>query len=301
MNKILITGSNGFIGQHLVPELSGHYNVHGLVSDLRNHAAVKAEIEAYQPNMIVHLAARTEVEQSFSEQTTFADINFTGTVNLVEAAAQVASRPKFIFASTMEVYGWQPVSDDIRNGNVPAIIPTFGRGTTPNPNAPYAVAKFGCEKYIEYAHRSLGLDYVIFRQTNSYGRKDNAFFVTEQIITQMLTGNTCNLGYSDPYRNFLYITDLIDAYKCAIDNFDSIANQTYTLGPDNALRIRDYANLIAQKLNWNGTINWNTKLNRPGEIYLLNSDHKEFTQATGWSPKVSLSNGLDLTITAWKK
>lgn len=301
MKTILVTGSNGFIGQHLVPQLSSTYNIYNLVSDLRNHAAVNAEIQACQPDIIVHLAARTEVEQSFYEQTTFADINFTGTVNLIEAAAHVASKPKFIFASTMEVFGWQPISDAIRDGHIPAVIPVFGKDTVPNPNAPYAVAKLGCEKYLEYAHRSLGLDYVIFRQTNSYGRKDNTFFVTEQIITQMLTGDTCNLGYAEPYRNFLYITDLIDAYECAIDNFDSIANHTYTLGPNNALSIKDYANLIAHKLNWHGTINWDTKPKRPGEIYLLNSDHSDFTLATGWEPKISLDRGLDLTIAAWKK
>ena len=301
MQKILITGSNGFIGQHLIPQLAESYDVYCLTSDLRNHASVKAEIEQYQPDMIVHLAARTEVEQSFYEQTTFADINFTGTVNLIEAATQVASRPKFIFASTMEVFGWQPVSDDIYHGHIPAIIPVFDRNTPANPNAPYAVAKLACEKYLEYAHRSLGLEYVIFRQTNGYGRKDNTFFVTEQIITQMLAGDVCNLGYAEPYRNFLYIDDLINAYQCAVNNFDSLANQIYTLGPNNALSIKEYANIIAKKLNWNGTINWNTKPRRPGEIYLLNSDHKEFTQATGWVPKVNLNEGLDLTIAAWKK
>ena len=52
-----------------------------------------------------------------------------------------------------------------------------------NPNV--HVAKYGCEKYLEYAHRSYGLPFTAIRQTNAYGRKDNDF-VTEQIITQML-------------------------------------------------------------------------------------------------------------------
>jgi nucleoside-diphosphate-sugar epimerase len=301
MQKVLITGSSGFIGQHLIPHLLSKFSIYSLVSDLRDHAAVKAEVEAAQPDLIIHLAARTEVEQSFYEQTTFADINFTGTINLIEAAAQVNSHPKIIFASTMEVFGWQPISDSIRRGIIPKEIPVFGKDTNPNPNAPYAVAKFGCEKYLEYAHRVYGLEYMIFRQTNSYGRTDNKFFVTEQIITQMLSGNSCNLGYAEPYRNFLYISDLINAYKSAIDCFDNISNQTYTLGPNNALSIRDYAKMIAKKLRWNGNINWDTKLVRPGEIYLLNSDHVEFTRDTGWTPSVDLNDGIDLTISTWKK
>lgn len=301
MKKILITGSTGFIGQHLVPQLNKNHTVVELASDLRNHHDVRQEIHSHAPDMIIHLAARTEVEKSFYEQTTFADINFTGTINLIESASQMSRQPAFVFASTMEVYGWQPVSDDIRNGHVPAVIPTYGRDTQPNPNAPYAVAKLGCEKYLEYAHRSYGLDYTILRQTNSYGRKDNDFFVTEQIITQMLRGSECHLGYADPFRNFLYITDLIAAYQAVIENFPATANNTYTVGPNNALRIRDYADLIARKLDWTGTIHWNTKPARPGEIYLLNSDHIELTNDTGWRPKVDLDHGLDLTIAAWKK
>ena len=65
-------------------------------------------------------------------------------------------------------------------------ILSLAKATPPNPNAPYAVAKYGCEKYLEYAHRSYGLPFTAIRQTNAYGRKDNNFFVTEQIIYQML-------------------------------------------------------------------------------------------------------------------
>jgi nucleoside-diphosphate-sugar epimerase len=203
----------------------------------------------------------------------------------------------------MEVYGWQPVSDLVKSGNIPEVIPTFDPDTTvPNPNAPYAVAKFGCEKYIEYAHRSCGLQYIIIRQTNAYGRSDNDFFVTEQIITQMLDNPTqCNLGYREPYRNFIFITDLLDAWEVMIDQFDQISNNIFTLGPNNAISIDAYANLIAKKLNWNGIINWNTKLKRPGEIWVLNSSEEKLTQFTGWKPKVSLNEGLDKTIEIWKK
>ena len=52
----------------------------------------------------------------------------------------------------MEVYGWQPISDEIENGNIPNTLPSFDENTTPNPNAPYAVAKYGVEKYLEYVH-----------------------------------------------------------------------------------------------------------------------------------------------------
>lgn len=301
MKKILLTGSSGFIGQHLLPRLMHNFEIVCLQSDLRNHAGVEQEILNFQPDLVIHLAARTEVEQSFYEQTVFSDINYTGTVNIIESLAKCKTMPQLLFASTMEVFGWQPISDQIKQGNVPTTMPVFGQDTTPNPNAPYAVAKFGAERYIEYAHRAIGLQYVIIRQTNSYGRTDNKFFVTEQIITQMLEGNVCQLGYKDPYRNFIYIDDLLSAWETIVDKFDHIKNQIFTVGPNNAIRIEDYAYKIAKKLNWSGEIVWNSKPARPGEIYLLNSSEKDLKDLTGWYPKVSIDDGLDKTIEIWKK
>jgi UDP-glucose 4-epimerase len=268
---------------------------------LRDHAAVRAEILAADPEVIVHLAARTEVEKSFYEQTVFSEINYVGTVNLIEASSKLPNLKNFVFASTMEVYGWQPISDLIRDGNE-SEIEVFDETTIPNPNAPYSVAKFACEKYLEYASRSYNFPYTIIRQTNAYGRKDNDFFVTEQIITQMLKNpNEINLGYGVPYRNFLYIDDLIDAWETVIDNPDKCVGQLVCLGPNNAIRISDYVDMIAKKLNWEGKVNWNTKPARPGEIYLLNSSNAKLTNMTGWEPKVELSEGLDRTIAFWKE
>ena len=204
-------------------------------------------------------------------------------------------------ASTMEVYGWQPISDLIRDGKEEGVI-AFNESTPPNPNAPYAVAKYGCEKYLEYAHRSLGLPFTAIRQTNAYGRKDNDFFVTEQIISQMLKNpNEINLGYGEPYRNFIYIDDLLDAWQAVIENPDKCQGEIFCIGPDNAIKIKDYVKMIAKKLNWNGHVNWNTKPPRPGEIYLLNSTNHKITTRLGWFPKVELSEGLDRTIANWKE
>lgn len=300
MKKILLTGSSGFVGQHLIERLQNKYQIHCLIHDLRDHAKVQEEIITYSPDLVIHLAARTEVEKSFYEQTEFSEINYVGTINLIEALIKCKKIPKLCFASTMEVYGWQPISDLIEQGIVPDQLPIFDSTTPANPNAPYAVAKLACEKYIEYANRAHGLQYVIIRQTNSYGRKDNNFFVTEQIITQMLTSNVCKLGYKTPYRNFLFISDLIDAWETIITQFDNCSNRIFTLGPNNAITIENYANLIASKLNWNGKIIWQTKSYRPGEIYILNSSEKDLCQTTGWSPKINLSEGLDMTIKIWK-
>jgi nucleoside-diphosphate-sugar epimerase len=298
--KILITGTSGFIGQHLLPKLQNIGTVYKLKSDLTDHAGVRAEVESVAPDIVVHLAARTEVQKSFYEQVSFSEVNYVGTVNLIEACRNVSPMPYFVFASTMEVYGWQPISDEVKLTGTYKTSVAFDEHTQPNPNAPYAVAKYGCEKYLEYAGRAYGLEWASFRQTNAYGRKDNNYFVTEQIISQMLTGNECNLGYAEPYRNFIYIDDLLDAWMAVIEDRDACKGNFFTIGPDDPRKIRDCAEYIAEQLKWNGDINWNTKQPRLGEIYWLNSNHNLLTSKTGWRPRVGYEEGIDLTINVWK-
>lgn len=299
--KILITGASGFIGSHLVPRLAVNHEVVCLTSDLLNFDAVNQEVIKVNPDIVVHLAARTEVEKSFYEQTSFSQVNYVGTVNLIESSKQCSRLQAFVFASTMEVFGWQPISNQIKQQQTFDITTAFDEHTVPQPNAPYAVAKYACEKYLEYMYRSQGFPFCALRQTNSYGRKDNDFFVTEHIISQMIRDpKEIYLGNKEPYRNFLHIDDLIDAWQIVVENASHCCGKIFTLGPNNPIQIQNYVSLIAAKLQWSGTVHWNTKPPRHGEIYWLNSNHNLITNTLGWQPKVSLNQGIDQTIAIWK-
>jgi nucleoside-diphosphate-sugar epimerase len=301
--KIFITGSSGFLGSHIHERIKNVHTIYELKSDLLDYDKVTKELIDFDPDIILHLAARTEVEKSFYEQTTFSEINYVGTVNLIEASLKLNNLKKFIFASTMEVYGWQPISDEILKYNRPLKHVAFDENTIPNPNAPYAVAKYACEKYLEYAHRSFNFPFIAIRQTNCYGRKDNDFFVTEQIITQMIKNQKeINLGYSNPYRNFIYVDDMLDVWETVINSENKdLIGKIFTIGPDHPIQISEYVDKIAYMLGWQGKVNWNTKPKRFGEIYWLNSNHNLISRITGWSPKISLEIGLKKTIDIWNQ
>jgi len=300
--KILLTGSSGFLGTALTQRLEGPYNLHHLTNDLKDHKKVEQEVLAVNPDLIIHLAARTEVQESFVEQVEFSQINYVGTVNLIESAMKLPHLKNFLFSSTMETYGWQPISDEVRDHSVPETFISFNENTPTNPNCPYAVAKVGCENYLKYVHRSFNFPFVAIRQTNTYGRESNDYFVTEQIITQMLKNkDEIFLGYGEPYRNFMYVSDMIDMWCAVIEQHEKCTGKIFTVGPDKAIKIKDYAKMIGDKLGWQGKIHWDSKPPRPGEIYWLCSDNKLITSLTGWQPKVTLSEGLDKTIETWKK
>lgn len=302
METILITGLSGFIGSNLQKRLESRYNIVDLNCDLLDKESVDNRLQETQPDYIIHLAARTEVEKSFYEQTSFSEVNYVGTVNIAESARLLPNLKLFVFSSTMETYGWQPESDLIRDGVPLSYLPVFDEKTVQHPNAPYAVAKVGCELYLKYLGRTDNFPYCILRQTNTYGRSDNDFFVVEQVITQMLKNpEEINIGYKKPYRNFLYIDDLLSLYETVIEKYNIAKGETFCTGPDNALSIDDLVNKIANKLNWNGNINWDTKPIRIGEIYILNSTNIKVTRMLSWEPTINLDIGLDRTIEIWKK
>ncbi len=315
--KVFITGANSFIGGYLSDKLiSSGFEVHGLIHDgeTKNKEVIthKGDLMDFDGigkilqdiscvDYVIHLAARTEVEKSFYDPIEFSQVNYVGTINLIE---KVRSMPcflkNFIFASTMETYGAVYSKADIIIGDKQ--LQPFDEETPQKPNAPYAVAKVGCEKYLEYAGRAYGLPYTILRQTNTYGRWDNDFFVVEQIITQMLKNpKEINLGYKEPYRNFLFIDDLIDLYLKVIYNYDKAKGNVFCTGPDNAITIGDLAEIIAEKLKWKGEINWDMKPKRAGEIYYLNSTSAKAKKILGWAPQIELSEGLDNTIKIWRE
>lgn len=285
--KILMTGAGGFIGSHLIAAFSPEHEIIAPTEkqmDLRDGAAVNAMVADHKPEVVIHLAARTEVAHSFAAFEDFGNVNYLGTVRLAEANRMYnPNLRQFFMASTMETYGNQPEGTP------------FTETTPQHPMAPYAVAKMAAEKYLYYMQHAYDFPHTIFRQTNAYGRTNNDFFVMERILTQMLAGDVCNLGARNPERNFLFIDDLVALYKAAFLNPKAI-RQTFVTGPDNAISISDLADLCAKVLSWKGKINWGTIPHRPGEIYYLNSDPDKAKRLLGWEPKMSLEDGIIETI-----
>lgn len=307
--RLLVTGVSGFIGQALVAALDDAFEIHGVyetpasavknpqlpadrqhVCDLRDAGAVETLVEKINPAFVIHLAARSEVALSFANYREVTEINYLGTVTLAEACRKLAPGLQlFVMASTMETYGHHD-----RAGG------PFTEDTAQHPMAPYAVAKLACEKYLAYMAYAYGFPSTILRQTNAYGRRDNDFFVVERIVTQMLRGDVCNLGDPAPWRNFLWIGDLVALYERILTAPTLAAGETFVTGPDNALPISALAEKVRGRLGWPGKLNWHTIPARPGEIYYLSSRPDKAKRVLGWAPTVDLDEGLDRTIAMWR-
>ena len=318
--RILITGISGFIGQYLAEGLTadGH-DVYGVyehrestaknptvpdtnkyIINLTDHGQVEAMVKLINPEVVLHMASRSEVALSFRNYIEVTNVNYVAVVNLAEACRQHAPDLKaFVMASTMETYGnayFELYAEDLPGSD--EWHPAFTEVTEQFPMAPYAVAKLACEKYLNYMGYAYEFPYVVIRQTNTYGRRDNAFFIVERIVTQMLEGDECNLGVAWPVRNFLWIDDLVGFYRTVLDKLP--IGETFVTGPDNALSIGSLVAKIADKLDWRGQVNWDTVPIRAAEVPYLNSDPKKAKRLLGWEPTVGLDEGLERTITLWR-
>ena len=312
MSKVFVTGISGFIGSYLADRLlEGGHQVGGMLrqtnrlnypsvqrlvgrvdmhyGSLTDYQSMAQALREFRPDVICHLGAITPVAYSFSHPHEVTETNFVGVINLAEASLKLLpDLHALIFSSSMEVYGSQKVWEP------------FTETREPHPACPYAVAKHASEKYLQYLNYAHGFPGIMLRQTNCHGRKENDYFITERIITQMLKGQVVNLGDNEPLRNFIYITDLVDLWMELIDNAKDkrLHGEVFNTGPANGLTIGELAAKIQTIMSWNGVINWNTIPKRSGEIYYLNSTNEKITSILGWEPKISLEDEVIIFLAA---
>jgi nucleoside-diphosphate-sugar epimerase len=302
-----MTGTNGFIGSVLSEKLvERNHEVYGLCrnvtdrqirlrgvypifGDITDAPFINKIVSDLQPDVVVHLAAPSSV--AYSHEHVLENLRTTceGTINLQKACLQNSNLWKFIFAGTSEEYGNQsifPISES---------APLLG-------NQPYSIAKIYADQYLHYCKASLGFPSIIVRPFNTYGRTKNFTFVTEKIISQMLSGNKIYLGLLEPTRDLLYVEDHIDGYIKAIESSNDEIFKCRAInlctGVENTIGM--LLNKISKILNWKGEVILNVQV-RPTEVYRLLGDYSLAYETLGWYPKVRLEEGLKLTINKIKE
>jgi len=305
---IFITGITGFVGRHLAHRLvSEGFEVAGLAryvstrnknelpdisiyyGDIRDPDSLHRIFEKTEPGIIVHLAAQTSVEYSFSHPKEVYETNFLGVTNIVSEALKVnPDLDKFIFANSVEVYGNQQVFPIKENAPL-------------KPASPYGVSKVAAEYYLKYLCEGYGFPCVILRSTNTYGRKYNHYFVIEHIIYDMLKGEKrIAMGDPTPVRDFLFIDDEVEAYIDAIKTTKRIFGEPVHTGTGRGISIRELFELIREFTDSKAEPVWGTISKRPYEINKLVFDITKIRKLLGWTPKFSLEDGLKTTIDWWE-
>ena len=309
--KVLVTGSEGFIGSHLTEMLldMGYdvrafvlYNSFGqwgwldtlpkekrealdvVMGDVRDPVFVRKAMEGV--DCVFHLAALIAIPYSYYAPDAYVDTNIKGTLNILNAARDLQLQ-RVMVTSTSEVYGTaQYVPIDEKH-------PYQGQ-------SPYSATKIGPDRLAESYFRSFGLPVTIVRPFNTYGPRQSSRAVIPTVISQLLAGHDeIHLGSLTPTRDFVFCKDtargFIELSRCgaAIGREVNIATGQETsigaLAQKLIDLIRPEAKIVCEEQRL-----------RPAasEVERLLGSNQLLYELTGFRPQTSIDTGLKIT-TDW--
>jgi UDP-glucose 4-epimerase len=290
--KILITGSSGFIGQHLCPALQSQAHeiikadrTHGI--DLTDPSQVQALPEV---DMVVHLAAHNGTRHFYERPLDVIRDAVLPTQYLIDRYQGKVQR--FVFTGTCESYAgavdlfdW-PVPTDER---VPLVV-----SDVTNPRWSYGGSKIVNELQVTAAWSQHGMPYSIIRYHNVYGPGQRDHFIPE-FLDRARTGDLTLKGWENT-RSFMYVSDAIDA-TMAVMFSDACRNEIVNIGVDDEIAIRDMAKIILEEAGISGELVLEPA--PPGSVKRRCGDVSRLTQLIGFQAKVDIRSGIRKTLASY--
>jgi len=312
--KVLVTGSDGFIGSHLLErlvELGANVralvlynsfnswgwldtidrkklkNVEVIAGDIRDPHHVQAMVKDI--DMVFHLASLIAIPYSYHSPDSYLETNVKGVLNLLQAARNYPVE-RIIHTSTSEVYGtaqFVPITEE---------HPLVGQ-------SPYAASKIAADQFAVSFHRSFDLPITIVRPFNTYGPRQSARAIIPTVISQALSGKrTISIGNVRPTRDFTFVSDTVEGFIKAAEHEESVG-KTLNLGSNSEISIGDLTEKISSLMSHSFEIAVDKARFRPekSEVDRLWSDNSKAKALLKWEPTISLERGLGLTIEWFRK
>ena len=312
MDKILVTGSGGFIGSHLVEYLIEknykikafvHYNsrnfwgwledskykekIEIFTGDVRDYDSIYESMKGTK--YVFHLAALIGIPYSYYSPLAYIKTNIEGTYNILQAARNL-SVERIVHISTSEVYG------------TAQFVPINERHPI-NPQSPYAATKASADYLAKTFYLSFDLPITIVRPFNTFGPRQSARAVIPTIISQILNKRKeIKLGNLDAIRDFNYVLNTVDGmYKVGLHK--NTVGEVINIGSGRDISIKDLVLLIGKLTNTEVKIKVDDRRIRPrkSEVQRLLCDYSKAQKLTGWTPKYTLEEGLKKTIEWFRK
>jgi len=307
--KVVVTGAGGFIGSHLVERLLElgadvtafvRYNsrndrgVLGLIGDtVRPLQVVSGEIRELatvrrlvkDADVVFHLAALVGIPYSYVHPDEVVEVNTIGTLNVLTAAKD-ANVKRVVVTSTSEVYG-------------SALTVPIAEDHPKQPQSPYAASKIASDAIALSFHRAFDLPVAVVRPFNTFGPRQSDRAIIPTIISQALTKRQITLGNTAPTRDFTFVTDTAEGMLC-MGEAEAAVGQEINLGSGREISIGDLAARIAAAVGTDVKIARSEERVRPAhsEVMRLLADNSKARRLVGWVPRVSLDEGLRMTV-AW--
>jgi len=301
----LVTGGTGFIGSHLVERLlEDDWVVHvaarpgsagerlrpyqdritfhrGSIGETRFARKV---IDASRPTIVFHLANRTDLRHAGAEvRSSIESVNvgLLGTLHLIEAAEEYQVQ-RLIRLGGLEEYG----------GGAGAVEEQRER-----PVSPYSAGQVAATHYGQMLQRHMACTLVTLRPALVYGPGQGVDFFIPALIHACLRGHDFRLSPGDPWRDLLYVTDLIEAMRRTV-YAPRLSGEVINLGSGREYRMADVAERIIRKTGASIRLVASDECGGPPELLHLSGRIVRAADLLGWRPATTLEEGLRRTV-AW--
>lgn len=298
--RVAVIGATGFIGSYLVARLSGE-GAHVLSialtrARLANLALVARDqpfatcdithgerltelFREFQPQVVYHLAAHPDGQESDVQMRESLRVNGLGTLNVLDAA-QAAESEVLVLADSCKVYG---------NGPVPH------RSSHPvDPTGSYAIAKAAAWQFCRLTSLLSGLKVVGLRLTFVYGKRQNWNLVryVEQCVER---GQPIRLQGGSQTRDPVYVDDAVDAFVAAATRSEGFG-ESIPIGGGREISVADFCREILNAMGAQAEIIEDATPPRATEMWRSVADTSEARARLGWAPRTSLAEGLAKTV-----
>lgn len=307
--KILITGANGFVGQHLIELLKPDYQILGLIhnSNLENSENVtylsgnildqgflEDTLKSFQPDFIVHLAA-IAITSSPNPENIF-KINLFGTLNLYQAISQLKSadfNPKILYISSAEVYGKTTNPENITEES-----PFF-------PGNFYGTSKVSADRLSFQMSKSNGLKIIIIRPFNHTGPGQQKGFFVPDMAAQIVKAENLDegeivTGNLESVRDFLDVRDVVAGYKLALET-DLPPGEAFNLSSGQGFSMKQILDKLISLAKKPLKICYDKSRIRPSDIQITIGNNSKFKKLTNWEPKIPIDQTLLDTLEYWRQ
>ena len=314
---LLVTGGSGFIGSNFINLIMERFDKINLINfdamyycaneenvdlkwrispryqfikgNLCSFDLVRHVLETHSPTHIIHFAAQSHVQNSFSDALQYTQDNIVGTHTLLEATRLYGKIQKFIHVSTDEVYGQSLLDLEEKHKTEHAIL---------CPTNPYAATKAGAELIAQSYNHSFNMPIVITRGNNVYGPNQYPEKVIPLFIQQLKDNKPITIqGNGSCVRAFLHAHDTATAFQCILEK--GKVGEIYNIGCDEGMEysILQVAKLLIEQIkNTSKYEKWITYIDdRPfNDLRYYISNHK--LKNLGWRITMDFDKGIKMLL-----
>ena len=288
--NVLITGSTGFIGRHLVPKLiNAGYNVLELTRNIymseqlfgaatqkylvtEDQDELVAAIKAFNPEIVIHLASYLTSSDSYNDMKKLLDSNLFYFLRIMDALKN--SQLKFLI-------------------NTGTFAEYFKGDGKVDPAYLYAATKTASRYFVDYYSKAYNFKATTVIPYTIYGGNDSQKKIIDYIYESTSASTPVDMSPGGQVLDFIHIDDVVDFYLATVGNFQKLPDKSiFNLGTGTGHSIKQLAAIIEDKSGKQCNINWGGRSYRPTDVMFAVADITNQVELFSWQPKVKIEDGI---------